>query len=184
MPEAPAPLTTTLIWSMRLPVSSTAFDQRRAGDDGRAVLVVVEDGDLHRLLQRLFDVEALRRLDVFQVDAAEGGLQQLAGLDDLVGILGVQLDVEHVDVGESLEQDTLAFHDRLAGQRADVAQSEHRGAVGDHRDQVALGGVLECVLRVLLDLQAGIGDARGVGEAEIALGETRLGGNDFDFPRP
>ena len=50
--------------------------QGRAGDDRGAVLIVVEDGDLHRLLQRLFDVEAFRRLDVFQVDAAESGLQQ------------------------------------------------------------------------------------------------------------
>ena len=117
--------------------------QRRAGDDRRAVLIVVEDGNLHRLLQRLFDVEALGRLDVFQVDAAEGGLEQLAGLDDFVGILRVQLDVEDVDVGEAFEQDTLAFHDRLAGQRADVAQAEHRGAVGDDGDQVALGGVMK-----------------------------------------
>ena len=155
MPDAPAPLTTTLISSMLLAHQLQRIHQRGAGDDRGAVLVVVEDRDLHRLLQRFFDVEALRRLDVFQVDAAEGGLQKLAGLDDFVGIVGVQFDVEHVDVGKALEQHTLAFHDRLAGQRADVAQSEHRGAVGHHRDQVALGGVLVGVLRVLLDLEAG-----------------------------
>ena len=165
MPDAPAPLKTTLIWSMLLARQLHRIQQRRAGDDRRAVLIVVEDGNLHRLLQRLFDVEALRRLDVFQVDAAEGGLEQLAGLDDLVGILGVELDIEHIDVGEAFEQDAFAFHHRLAGQRADVAESEHRGAVGDHGDQVAFGGVLEGVLRILLDFEAGIGYARGVGEA-------------------
>ena len=52
-----------------------------------------------------FDVEALRRLDVFQVDAAEGGLEDLAGADDFVRILGVELDVEDVDIGEALEED-------------------------------------------------------------------------------
>ena len=63
--------------------------------------------------------------------------------------------------------------------RADVAESEHGGAVGYHRDQVALVGVLECILRVLLDLKAGNSYAGGVGEAEIALGAARLGGDDF-----
>ena len=53
-----------------------------------------------------------------------------------------ELDVEHVDAGELLEQAALAFHHRLAGERADVAQAQHRGAVGDHADQVAARGVL------------------------------------------
>ena len=50
------------------------IEDRRADDDGGAVLVVVEDRDLHALAQLRLDVEALRRLDVFEVDAAEGRL--------------------------------------------------------------------------------------------------------------
>ena len=98
--------------------------------------------------------------------------------------MGVQFDVEYVDVSEPLEQDTFAFHDRLAGQGPDVAQSQHGGPVGYHRDQIAFGGVFECILRVLLDLQAGISHAGCVGETEIALRKTRLGGNDLYFSRP
>ena len=100
------------------------------------------------------------------------------------GIFRVQLDVEDVDVGEAFEQDALAFHDGLAGQRADVAESEDGGAVGDDRDQVALGGVLESVLWVLLDFEAGHGHAGRVGEAEISLGAARLGRDDLDFAGP
>ena len=59
-----------------------------------------------------------------------------------------------------LEQDAFAFHDRLAGQCADIAQAEHGGSVGDHRDQVAFGRVLISVLRILLDFKTGIGYAR------------------------
>ena len=40
-------------------------------DDGCAVLVIVHHWDVECLLQTLFDVEALRRLDVLQVDTAE-----------------------------------------------------------------------------------------------------------------
>ena len=72
-------------------------EQRGAGDDRGAVLVVVEDRDLHRLPQRLLDVEAVRRLDVLEVDAADGRLEQLAEPDDVVGILGADLEVEDVD---------------------------------------------------------------------------------------
>ena len=98
--------------------------------------------------------------------------------------MSIQFDVEHVDVGKPLEQDTFAFHDRFAGQGPDVAQSEHGGPVGYHRDQIALGGVLEYILRVLLNLQAGVGDARRVSQAKIALRKTRLGGSDLYLPRP
>ena len=104
-------------------------DERGAGDDGGAVLVVVEDRDLHRLLQLFLDDEALGRLDVLEVDPAEGGLQELAGADDLLRVLAVDLDVEDVDVGEALEEDPLPLHHRLAGQCADVSQPQHGGAV-------------------------------------------------------
>ena len=54
------------------------------------------------------------------------------------GSSGVELEVEDVDVGELLEEDSLALHHRLAGERADVAEAEHGGAVGDDGDEVAL----------------------------------------------
>ena len=63
----------------------------------------------------------------------------------LSGSRSFDLDVEAVDAGELLEQHRLAFHHRLGGERADGAQAEHRGAVGDHRDQVgARGELLAC----------------------------------------
>ena len=55
------------------------IQQRRPRDDRRAVLIVVEDRDLHGALQLRLDHEALRRLDVLQVDAPKGRLEQLAG---------------------------------------------------------------------------------------------------------
>src|SRR5262249_33756762 len=130
----------------------------------------------------LLDVEALRRLDVLQVDAAERGLQRGDDVHELVRVQLVQLDVEDVDAGELLEEDALALHDGLAGERADVAQAQHRGAVGDDGDEV--GARRECarLVRVGGDLLAGGGDARRVGQGEVALGDERLGGGDLDLP--
>ncbi len=128
-------------------------------------------------------MEAVGSFDVFEVDAAEGRLEQLAELDDLFGIVAVDFDVEYVDVGKALEEDGLALHDGLSGERADVAQAEHGGAVAEHGDQIAAAGVLEGVLRILLDLEAGLGDARRVGQAQIALRAAGLGGCDFNLSR-
>jgi uncharacterized membrane-anchored protein len=135
-------------------------EYRRRGDDRGTVLVVVEDRDLHALAQLLLDVEALRRLDVFEVDAAEGGLHACDRVDQRIGVGLVELDIEDIDAGELLEEAALAFHHRLAGERADVAQAEHRRAVGDDGHQVAARGEVHRLGRVTRDLHAGIGHAR------------------------
>src|SRR5690606_6399226 len=114
-----------------------------ADDDRGTVLVVVEHRNLHPLAQAALDVEALRRLDVFQVDATESRLQRGNDLHQLVGIALVQLEVEYVDACKFLEQHGLAFHHRLGRQRTNGTQTQHRGAVGDHRYQVAARGVAE-----------------------------------------
>ncbi|MCY1518156.1 hypothetical protein D9M68_528650 [compost metagenome] len=149
--------------------------------DGRAVLVVVEHRDLHALAQLALDVEAVRGLDVFQVDGAEGGLQRGDDLDQLDRVLLVDLDVEHVDAGEFLEENALAFHHRLGGQRADVAQAQHGGAVGNDTHEVAARGVLEGVGRVLDDFLAGRGHAGRVGQRQVALVDHLLGRRDGDL---
>ncbi len=145
------------------------------------MLVVVEHGDLHALAQLLLDVEALWRLDVFQVHAAERGLERGDDLDQLVGVALGEFDVEDVDAGKLLEQAALALHHRLAGQRADVAEAQHRGAVGDDADEVAARGVLVRERRIGLDRQAGVGHAGRVGEREVALVRQRLGRQHRDL---
>ncbi len=82
-------------------------------------------------------------LAIFEVDSAERGLEGFDHGAEGVDLLGVDVDVEHVDVGELLEEHALAFHHRLAGQRPDVAQSQHGRAIGDHAHQVAACGVAE-----------------------------------------
>ena len=72
--------------------------------------------------------------------------------------------------GEMLEQHRLAFHDGLAGQRANIAKPEHRATVGDHADQIALGGVLVGILWVGSDTADRLGHTRRIGERQITLG--------------
>ena len=95
------------------------------------------------------------------------------GLDDLVRVLGVQADREGVDVGELLEQHRLALHHRHRRLGADVAEAEHRGAVGDHGHGVRLDRVLERLLAVLGDRRAHARDAGRVGHREVVAGLER-----------
>ena len=93
-------------------------DQAGAGDDRRAVLVVVEHRDVEQVLQLGLDAEALGALDVLEIDAAVGDADILDDGNDLVGVLRRDLHVHRIDVGEALEQHRLAFHHRLGLARA------------------------------------------------------------------
>ena len=152
-------------------------------DDGGAVLVVVEDGNAHARLEALLDLEAFRRLDVLEIDAAEGRLQRCHRRDHLLDRRRVDLDIEHVDAGELLEEDRLALHHRLGGQRPDIAEAEHRRSVGDHGDEVGARGVVGGRGGIVADRQAGGGDARRIGHGQVALVAERLGRLDLELSR-
>ena len=141
--------------------------QRRHHDDRRAVLVVVEHRDIELRLEAILDLEAARRRDVLEVDAAEGRRDQLDVAHDLVGVGRVEADREGVDAGELLEQAALALHHRHRRARADVAEAEHRRAVGDDRHRVALDRVLEGLVLVFGDRLADARHARRVGHREV-----------------
>jgi predicted GNAT family acetyltransferase len=145
------------------------------------VLVVVEDRDVEALAQPGLDLEAARGRDVLEVDAAEAGGDHLHGLDDLVGVLAGQADRPGVDVGEPLEERRLALHHRQRGAGADVAQAEHRGAVGHHGHAVALDRQPAHVVGVVGQRLAHPADPGGVGHREVVAGAQRHLGGDLDL---
>ena len=51
-----------------------AIEQGCAHHNGRAMLVVMEDRNLHAVAQLALHIKTIRRFDVFEVDAAKGGL--------------------------------------------------------------------------------------------------------------
>src|SRR3546814_6848040 len=76
------------------------------------MLVVMEHRDVHALLQRGFDDEAIGGGNVFEVDAAEARREQLDRFDETLRIFGIDLEIDRIDIGETLEQHRLAFHHR------------------------------------------------------------------------
>lgn len=107
------------------------------------MLIVVEDGNLHGLLERLFEVEAFRSFDVLEVDAAKREFQQLAQLDHVFRIVAADFEIKHVHVGKPLKQHALPFHHGFPGKRSDITQPEYRRPVAHHRDQLSPCRVLK-----------------------------------------
>src|SRR6185503_13220097 len=75
-------------------------DHAGSRDDRCAVLIVMKDGNVHHLPQALFDVEALRRLDVLEINSAERRSEIFHRADEFVRVLGPDLEVDRIDVGK------------------------------------------------------------------------------------
>ena len=65
--------------------------QRRARNYGSSVLIVMKNRNAHGAAQFFFNHETIRRLDVFQIDAAERRFQHLASANHILWVAGSQL---------------------------------------------------------------------------------------------
>ena len=135
-------------------------------------------------LQAALDLKAAGGGDVLQVDAAKGTGQQANGVDDVIHIFAADAQGEGIHIGKSLEQGAFALHHRHAGFRADIAQAQHSGAVGDNSHQVAPAGIFIAQIRILADLQAGFCNARGIGNGQVFRVFDLAAGIDFDLALP
>ena len=154
------------------------------------MLIIVKHRDVHLLLQRLFDDEAFRCLDILEVDTAEGRAKEADGVDEGVRIFGIHFQIDGIHVCEPFEENRFALHDRFRAQRAEVSETENRGPVRNHRDEVAFARVVIGCLWVLRDFLAGDRDPRRIGKAEVPLrghGDGRLhfplAGRGFEVER-
>ena len=156
-------------------------DQAGGGDDRGAVLVVMHHRDVHLFAQGLLDNEAFGRGDIFQIDAAEAGFHQRHGIDEGFRVFGVEFEIDRIHIGETLEQDGLAFHHRLRRERAQIAEAQDRSAVGNHRHEVGPCGIARRILGIGGNRLDRGRNARRIGQRQIALGRHGLARNDLDL---
>ena len=112
------------------------IEQTGTGDDCRTMLVVVHHRDIQFRFQSLFNLETFGRFDIFQVDTAESRGDCFYGFDELIGIFLVHFDIEYIDSCEDFKQEAFAFHNRFAGKRSDITQSQNSSTVGDNGYQI------------------------------------------------
>ena len=156
-------------------------DESGTRDDGRAMLVVVHDGDVELLLQTTLDFKTFRRLDVLEVNAAERRGNRLDGSYEAFRVLLVDLDVEGIHTGIDFKEEALSLHNGLAAHGTDVAQTEHGGTVRNDRHQVSLVGIAVGIGWRLLDFQTGFRHTGTVGQRKVGLCAVGLCGHHLDF---
>ncbi len=91
----------------------TGVYEAGSGDNRGAMLVIMEDRDIHEFAETLLYNEAFWRLNIFEVDPAEAGPEEPDRVDEFVDVLGADLEIDTIDIGEALEESHLAFHDGL-----------------------------------------------------------------------
>ena len=175
----PNPRRATTFKSLHLrPVKCSGVDHAGGGDDRGAVLVVVEYRDIHQLAQALLNDETIGRTDIFEVDAAEGRPEKLTQLTNS-STSGIHFDVDAIDIGETLEQDGLAFHHRFPASapiRPGPAppcrwKSPPRNCPWRYNHRRSGSFWISGRAR----------HARRIAQRQVALRHQRLGGDDRDF---
>ncbi|MCY1559708.1 hypothetical protein D9M68_967690 [compost metagenome] len=68
------------------------------------MLVIVHHRNVHFFFEAALNFETFGRFNIFKVHAAEGRLEGFYNLYKLIYIFGIQLQVEHIDIGEDLKQ--------------------------------------------------------------------------------
>ena len=184
MPAAPAPLQTSLVVFMSRPVISSALMRPAAAMIAVPCWSSWKTGMSISSRSRCSMMKQSGALMSSRLMPPKEGPRIAHAVDELVGVLGVDLEVDGIDVGEALEQHRLAFHHRLRGQRAEIAEAEDGGAVGDDGDHVAARRVVEGAARIFGDGLDRHGDARRIGERQVALRRHRLGRVDLQLAGP
>lgn len=168
------------------PAERLADHAQRVGQGGQdhdrgPVLVVVEHRNVEDTAEPSLDLETPWGGDIFKVDPAVHRREGPDDLDDGIRVLGVQAYRPGVDTAEPFEQCRLALHHRDRRRGTDVAQTQDRGAVGDHGDGVAFDRQAAHVLGVFSDGGTHPGDAGGVGAGEVVAVCERNRGDHLEL---
>ena len=138
--------------------------QSGSRNDGRTMLVVMHHWYVERLLQTFFNVETLRRLDVFQIDATKRRGDTFNSFTKLLGVFLVYLNIKDVNAAINLEKKALTFHDRLTAHSTNIAQAQHGRSIRDNRNKVALVGIFINIVGIALNLQTRECDTRRISQ--------------------
>ena len=105
-------------------------------DYRRAVLIVVEYGNIKFIVKSSFDFKATGTCNVFKVYAAETYRNVFYDIHDFVGILRVKTNRKRVDAAEFLKQYAFPFHNGHCRKTAKVSKPQNRAAVRHDRDKI------------------------------------------------
>ena len=83
----------------------------------------MKNRNIHEFAQALLDDKALRRFNVFKVNAPEGRPQISHSIDKFIGIRRVDFEINAVDISKTFKEDGFPLHHRLRCQRPQIAEA-------------------------------------------------------------
>ena len=143
----------------------------------------MENRNPHAGLQLLLDLETFGSFDIFEIDSAESRFESGNNIDHPVNIGFGHFDIEHVDTGKFLEQNSFAFHDRLGSQRANIAQTKHSRAICQDSNKILPDGIISGSAWIRGNRLARCSNTGGVSKRKIMLIAQWLGGLNFQLAR-
>ena len=87
------------------------------------MLVIVEHGNGHELLELLLYVETVRALDILKIDASERWGQMLYAIHKVILVGSIYAEVDAIDASKLFEEDRLSLHHWLRGQGSNVTKA-------------------------------------------------------------
>ena len=148
------------------------------------MLIVVEYRDIADFFESAFDFKASWRGNILQIHAAEASGYQGDGVYNGIHVVGAYAERNCVHVAEFLEEGAFALHNGHARLRTDIAQTQHRRAVGYYRDKVGTAREVIAFVYILLNFKAGLCHSRRIGEREILARLHGTARHDFYFALP
>ncbi len=106
-----------------------SVDEACKDNDRGAVLIIMHDGNVERFDESAFDLKALRRSDIFEVNTSKRRRDRKHGLDNLFRILRVKYNRPRINPCKLLEDERFALHNRQRAIGANVSEPEHCRAV-------------------------------------------------------
>ena len=112
-----------------------------------------------------------------------GSSSSTASMNRCASSVATSMSIESTSA-KRLNSTALPSITGLAASAPKIAEPEDRGAVGDHRDEIALGGIIVGAAGIFGDRPNRHRHAGRISERKVALRRHRLGGDDLDLPRP
>ena len=134
------------------------------------MLVIMEYRNIHGLLKTVFNIKALRSLDVLQVDTAEAWLQHFYSATDVIYILGIQAQRDSINTGKCLEENSFSFHYWQTSTSTDVAKAKDCSAVSDNSYHVGLGCIIINFAIIIFNFETWSCYSWGIGQSQVLRG--------------
>ena len=146
-----------------------------------AVLVVMENRNIEACTQALFNLEALWRCDVFEVDSTEGWSDALDEVNDFINGASVNTNRETVNATELFKEERLSFHHGHGTFWANVTETKDGCSVTNDCHRVLTNGVLVRQSRIFGNRSTNASDSRRVRHREVILVAHWRCGEHLDF---